>query len=56
MKEGLTTIKRLKEYNKMAADWLVNRAKFKAAQEFARLNNKNFIIVTEEFLFKRANS
>lgn len=56
MKEGLTTIKRLKDYNKMAADWVVNRAKFKAAQEFARLNNKNFIIVTEEFLFKRVDS
>lgn len=56
MKEGLTTIKRLKEYNKMAADWVVNRAKFRAAQEFALLSNKNFIIVTEEFLFKRVDS
>jgi hypothetical protein len=53
MKEGLTTVKRLKEYNQQAADWLVNRAKFQSAQEFARINHKHFIIVTEEFLFKR---
>jgi len=53
MTEGLTTIKRLKQYNDAAARWVVNRAKFQAAQEFARINNKQFIIVTEEFLFKR---
>jgi hypothetical protein len=53
MKEGLTTIKRLQEYNQAATDWLVNRAKFKAAEEFARITNRHFIIVTEEFLFKR---
>ena len=53
MKEGLTTIKRLNAYNQAAKDWLVNKAKFTAAQEFARLNNKHFIVVTEEFLFKR---
>jgi len=56
MKEGLTTIKRLQEYNQAATDWVINRAKFNAAKEFARISNKNFIIVTEEFLFKRVNS
>lgn len=56
MKEGLSTIKRLKEFNKAATDWVVNRAKFIAAENFARLNNKHFIIVTEEFLFKRIGS
>lgn len=56
MKEGLTTIKRLHAYNQAAKDWLVNKAKFAAAQEFARINNKHFIVVTEEFLFKRVNS
>jgi hypothetical protein len=56
MKEGLTTIKKLKEYNKLATDYLINAAKFKAAQEFAKLSNRHFIIVTEEFLFKRLNS
>ena len=55
MKEGLVTMKRLNEYNEAAKTWLVNRAKFKAAEEFARINGKNFIIVTEEFLFKRMN-
>jgi hypothetical protein len=55
MKEGLTTIKRLKEYNENAKTWVVNRAKFRAAEEFARITNKKFIIVTEEFLFKRSN-
>jgi hypothetical protein len=55
MKEGLVTMKRLNEYNEAAKTWLVNRAKFKAAEEFARLNGKSFIIVTEEFLFKRMN-
>lgn len=55
MSEGLTTIKRLKSYNQAAVDWVVNRAKFQAAQEFARITNRNFIIVTEEFLFKRVN-
>jgi hypothetical protein len=53
MKEGLTTVKRLKEYNQQATDWVINRAKFQAAQEFSRINHKHFIIVTEEFLFKR---
>ena len=56
MKEGLSTIKRLKEFNRAAIDWVVNRAKFKAAEEFGRINNKHFIIVTEEFLFKRVSS
>ena len=55
MKEGLVTMNRLKEYNDAAKTWLVNRAKFKAAEEFARINGKHFIIVTEEFLFKRMN-
>jgi len=55
MKEGLSTIKRLKEYNQNAKDWVVNRSKFLAAEEFARINNKKFIIVTEEFLFKRVS-
>ena len=56
MSEGLTTIKRLREYNQAATDWVINRAKFQAAQEFARITNRNFIIVTEEFLFKRVQS
>lgn len=56
MPEGLSTINRLKTYNRAATDWVINRAKFKAAQEFSRINNKHFIIVTEEFLFKRVNS
>jgi hypothetical protein len=55
MKEGLVTLNRLKEFNFAASTWVVNCAKFKAAEEFARLNGKNFIIVTEEFLFKRIN-
>lgn len=53
MKEGLTTVKRLQSFNQAAKEWLINKAKFSAAQEFARVNNKSFIIVTEEFLFKR---
>lgn len=53
MPEGLVTVNRLKQYNDAAKTWLINRAKFKAAEEFARINGKLFIIVTEEFLFKR---
>ena len=53
MAEGLVTMNKLKQFNDAASTWVINRAKFKAAEEFARINGKSFIIVTEEFLFKR---
>jgi hypothetical protein len=45
------TAKRLKRFNSDAKTWIVNRSKFQAAQEYARLHGYKFTIVTEKFLF-----
>ena len=48
--EKITT-KKLKTYNDRLTTWLVNRAKFAAAKQFAEKQGWQFILVTEEFLF-----
>jgi hypothetical protein len=45
------TTKKLKHYNNALKTWLINRAKFAAAKQFAELKGSRFILVTEEFLF-----
>lgn len=51
--EGNMTTKKLKNYNYALSTWLVNRSKFAAAKNYAEGRGYKFIIVTEDFLFKK---
>jgi len=47
------TTKKIKNYNYALKTWLVNRAKFAAAKMFAEERGYKFVIVTEDFLFRK---
>jgi hypothetical protein len=47
------TTKKLKNYNYALTTWLVNRAKFAAAKHYAEGRGYKFIVVTEDFLFRK---
>ncbi len=50
--ENRHTVKKLKQYNDALKTWLVNRAKFAAANEYAKTRGYKFVVLTEEFLFE----
>ena len=50
--ENRHTVKKLKQYNDALKTWLINRAKFAAANEFAKTRGYKFVVLTEEFLFE----
>jgi hypothetical protein len=56
MESGSQTVKRLKNYNYAMQTWIINRAKFHAAKQFAENNGYRFVIVTEKFLFENDKS
>jgi hypothetical protein len=45
------TTQKLKNYNYALQTWIVNRAKFSAAKQYAEKIGYKFILVTDEFLF-----
>lgn len=47
------TTNKIKNYNYALQTWLINRAKFAAAKQFAEGRGYKFIVVTEEFLYKK---
>jgi len=51
--EGNATTKKLKNYNYALSTWLTNRAKFAAAKQYAEGRGYKFIVVTEDFLFRK---
>jgi hypothetical protein len=50
--EGAQTMQKLKNFNYAAKTFLVNKAKFAAAQKHAETKGYRFVIITEEFLYK----
>jgi len=51
--ESRQTLKRLKEYNYAMEEFIVNKAKKEAAENYAHSMGYKYIIVTEDFLFDR---
>lgn len=50
--EGLKiTTKKMQQHNNAIKTWLINRAKFTAAKQYAEQQGSKFILVTEDFLF-----
>jgi len=45
------TRKNIKKFNEEAKTWLINNAKFKAANSYAKNKNAKFVLITEKFLF-----
>jgi hypothetical protein len=50
--KGKKTFKKIKHYNQAAKSWIINVAKFKAAEAFCKNRGGKFILVTEKFLFR----
>lgn len=50
--EGITTLPKLKSYNRNMQIWITNQAKFKAAKEWALKRGFKFGVIDENFLFK----
>jgi hypothetical protein len=50
--EGNESAKKLATYNRELKIWIINQAKFKAAQDFAKKRGIKFGVVDEDFLFK----
>ena len=50
--EGITTLPKLKSYNRNMQIWITNQAKFKAAREWAEKRDYRFGVIGEDFLFK----
>jgi len=48
--EGRTTLKKLKQYNYELEEFLINKAKAEAAENYAKSMGYKYIIITEEFL------
>jgi hypothetical protein len=53
--EAKKTLKNVKEYNYLMEEFINNKAKKDAAEEFAKKINYKYMIVTEEFLWKQNN-
>lgn len=45
-----STLKKVKEFNYLLEEYIINKAKKEAAEEFAKTINYSYMIVTEEFL------
>jgi len=54
--EARQTLKRLKEYNQAMEEFIVNKSKKEAAEDYAQAMGYKFIIVTEDFLFENGKS
>lgn len=49
--KGSRTLKKIKNYNEALKTYIVNKAKFEAAQKFTEQRGWKFMIITEKFLF-----
>jgi hypothetical protein len=49
--EGNQTLQKIKRYNWQLRTYIINKAKFEAAVEFAKARNMKFAICDEKFLF-----
>lgn len=49
--KGNATLKKIKYYNESLKTFIVNKAKFEAAQKFAEQRQWKFMVLTENFLF-----
>jgi hypothetical protein len=49
--EGITTLPKLKSYNRNMQIWITNQAKFKAAREWCEKRGYKFGVIDENFLF-----
>jgi hypothetical protein len=50
--EGVTTVQKLKSYNRNMQIWITNQAKFKAAKDWSEKRGFKFGVIDENFLFK----
>lgn len=51
--ESRQTLKKLKEYNIAMEEFIINKAKKEAAEEYAHAMGYKYIIVTEDFLYNK---